>query len=104
MCYDFSFISHSMVWYYKGVNMKNKIYVIVSVPMIEQDFDMYLPTQKRVGSIKSLIIKIVEEESDFNFIDDGCKYLYYKSTGEKIDDNEFLKYSQIKNGTRLILY
>lgn len=84
--------------------MKNKIYVVVSVPMIEQDFDMYLPIVKKVGSIKSLIIKIVEEQSDQNFLDDGCKHLYYKSTGEKIEDNEFLKYSQIKNGTRLILY
>lgn len=84
--------------------MKNKIYVIVSVPMIEQDFDMYLPVVKKIGSIKSLIIKIIEEQSDFNFVDDGCKSLYDKATGERIPDNEFLKYSKIKNGSRLILY
>lgn len=84
--------------------MKNKIYVVVSVPMIEREFDMYLPVVKKVGSIKSLIIQIVEEESDYNFQDDGCKHLYYKATGEKILDNEFVKYSNIKNGTKLILY
>ena len=84
--------------------MKNKVYVIVSVPLIEQDFDMYLPTLKKVGTVKNLILKIVEEQSDMNFQDDGSKHLYYKSTGEKIDDNEFIKYSQIRNGTRLVLY
>ena len=35
---------------------------------------------------------------------DADKNLYDKETGNKIDDNEFLKYSKIKNGTRLLLY
>ena len=63
--------------------MKNKLYVVVSVPMIEQDFDMYLPTVKKVGSIKKLIIQIVEEQSDYNFVDDGCKNLYDKLSFSK---------------------
>ena len=42
--------------------MKNKVYVVVSVPMIDQEFDMYLPIVKKVGAIKKLIIRIVEEE------------------------------------------
>ena len=84
--------------------MKSKVYVIVTVPMIEQDFEIYLPTVKKVGSVKSLILQIVEEQSDQNFVDDGCKHLYYKNTGEMIDDNQFVKYSDIKNGTRLLLY
>jgi len=84
--------------------MKNKVYVVISVPMIEQEFDMYVPVVKKIGSIKSLIIKIVEEESDYNFTDDGCKHLYDKLTGDMLDDNEFVKYSKIRNGTKLILY
>ena len=84
--------------------MKNKLHVVVSVPMIEQDFDMYLPTVKKVGSIKKLIIQIVEEQSDYNFVDDGCKNLYDKASGDRIDDNEFVKYSKIKNGSKLLLY
>ena len=78
--------------------MQGKIYVIVTIPMIEQEFDMYIPT------IKNLMIQIVEEQSDFNFVDDGCKRLYDKITGDEINDNEFVKFSKIKNGSRLILY
>lgn len=84
--------------------MKNKVYVVVTVPMIEQEFDMYLPVVKKIGSVKDLIIKIVEEQSDYNFVNDGCKHLYDKKTGEMLNDNDFVKYSNVKNGTKLILY
>lgn len=84
--------------------MKGKLYVIVSVPMIERDFDMYLPVVKKVGALKKLIVEIIENESDHSFVDDGCKNLYDRVTGEQINDNEFLKYSKVENGSKLILY
>ena len=84
--------------------MKNKILVIVDVPLIEKEYDIYIPTVKKVGTVKNLIIKIVEENSDGTFINDGCKNLYDKLTGEIIDDQQFVKYSKIKNGTKLVLY
>lgn len=83
--------------------MKNKILVMVYVPMIEEEYDVYIPTIKKVGTIKNLIIKMVEENNDA-FVDDGCKYLYDKMTGEKIDEQQFIKYSVIKNGSKLVLY
>ena len=84
--------------------MKNKILVIVYVPMLEKSFDIYIPIVKKVGTIKNLIIKIVEETSEGTFTDDGSKNLYDKLTGERIDDNQFVKESIIKNGSKLILY
>ena len=83
--------------------MKNKILVMVYVPMIEEEYDVYIPKKKKVGTIKNLIIKMVEENNDA-FVDDGCKYLYDKMTGEKIDEQQFIKYSVIKNGSKLVLY
>ena len=83
--------------------MKNKILVMVYVPMIEEEYDVYIPTIKKVGTIKNLIIKMVEENNDA-FVDDGCNYLYDKMTGEKIDEQQFIKYSVIKNGSKLVLY
>jgi hypothetical protein len=84
--------------------MQNKYLVLVYVPLIEKEYDLYIPTVKRVGAIKNMIIKIVEENNDGYFINDGCKYLYDKLTGEKIDDRQYVKYSEIKNGAKLILY
>ena len=84
--------------------MKNKLYVMVYIPIIEKEIDMYIPVVKKVGTIKNLIIKIVEETSEGTFTDDGSKNLYDKLTGERIDDNQFVKESIIKNGSKLILY
>ncbi len=84
--------------------MKNKALVIVYVPLIEKEFDIYIPIVKKVGTVKNLIIKIIEEESAGTFKDDHTKNLYDKLTGEKIDDELFVKYSKIKNGTKLVLY
>ncbi len=84
--------------------VKNKIYVVISVPLIGQEYDMYIPVVKKIGVIKELIIKLVEEMSDFNFVDDGCKKLYDKSSGALLDDNQFVKHSVIRNGSKLILF
>ena len=84
--------------------MNNKILIVVYVPMIEKSFDMYIPVVRRIGSIKKLIVKIVEESSDGAFVDDGCKHLYFKHNGLELDENQYVKNSDITNGTRLVLY
>lgn len=77
---------------------------MVYVPLIDKEFDVYIPTVKKIGTVKNLIIKMIEENSDGVFVNDGCKFLYDKITGEKQDDNQFVRYSNIKNGTKLVLY
>lgn len=84
--------------------MQNKFYVIVSVPFIERDFDFYIPMNKKVGTIKNLIIKMVMEESENAFFDDGSKCLYDKNSGERILEDIFVKDSVIENGSKLLLY
>lgn len=84
--------------------MKNKILVVIYVPLLEKQYDVYIPIGKRVGVIKKNIIDIVAENSDGMFVNDGYKYLYDKTTGEKIDDKQFVRNSNIKNGSKLILY
>ena len=84
--------------------MNGKVYIVVSVPMIEQNFDLYIPTTKKVGTIKNLILKMIEEESEQNFIADQTKSLYDKESGERINEEEYVKDSVIKNGSKLILF
>jgi len=84
--------------------MKDKILILVYVPAIEEVYDIYIPVVKKVGTIKKLIIQLVEENSEGNFIDDGCKSLYDKATGDKIEDEWFVKESKLKNGSKVILY
>ncbi len=84
--------------------MKDKILVNVYVPLIDKSVDIYIPIVKKVGTCKNLIANLVEEDSEGTFVNDGCKNLYDRLTGEKIDDNLFVKTSNIQNGTQLILF
>lgn len=84
--------------------MKNKLLVIIYVPLLDREFDIYIPIVKKVGAIKNLVIDLMAENSGGTFVNDGCKSFYDKSTGEKIEDNQFVMGSGIKNGTKLILY
>ena len=84
--------------------MKNKILVIVYVPLIDKEYNIYIPNAKKLGVVKNMIIKMVERDSDGIFVDDGYKNLYDKSTGVIIADNEYVKNSSICNGTKLFLY
>ena len=84
--------------------MNNKILVLVYVPLIEEEFDIYIPYVKKIGTVKNLIIGIIEEQSEGIFKNNNAKFLYDKVTGEKYDDNQFVRDSSIKNGTKLILY
>lgn len=84
--------------------MQNKFYVIVSVPMIEQDFDFCIPINKKVGTVKNLMIKMILEQSEEAFFNSGSMCLYDKNTGDRILEDFFVKDSVIQNGSKLILY
>ena len=84
--------------------MNNKLYVIVYVPLIEKEFDLYIPIVKKVGTVKNLIIEAITEATDHTFVSDECTKLFDQATGELIDNNLFVKDSIIKNGSKLILY
>ncbi len=84
--------------------MNDKFFIVVSVPMLEKEYDLYIPITKKVGTVKNLIIKMIAEQSDNLFINDNTKSLYDKTTGERIGEEEYVKESKIKNGSKLILY
>lgn len=84
--------------------MKDKILVMVYVPMLEQEYDIYIPLSKKIGTVKNLIVSIIEEQSNGTFVNDNCKNLYDKKTGDILNEQLFVKKSSIHNGSRLILY
>lgn len=84
--------------------MNNKVLVLVYVPMIEANFDIYIPTTKKIGSVKNLIMDIVSNETDGAFNKSDTCRLFDKQTGDVLDENLYVKQSNIKNGMKLILY
>lgn len=77
--------------------MNNKILVTVFVPLLDENYDLFIPVNKKVGTIKKVIIDSIKNLADKNYL------LMLKSNCEVIDDNIYVKNSEIKNGSKLIL-
>lgn len=80
----------------------NKLLISVEVPSIEQSFDLFIPINKKMGTIKQYIIKSIHELSGGILNDKN--YLFFDiDTGTKYGNNVYVKDSGIKNGARIIM-
>ena len=80
----------------------NKILVIISVPMLEEEYDVYIPVSKSIKVTIELIVKTINELSLGYFpLKKDCVLL--SSNGEMFDKNYTIKDCGIKNGDKLIL-
>lgn len=79
----------------------NKLLIVLYVPTVEKEYSVFVPVGKTIGAIKTYICDIVSELSEQNLV--NKMYLYDKDGQTLYDDNQLLKNTNIKNGTRLIL-
>ena len=80
----------------------NKLLISVEVPSIEQNYDLFIPINKKMGTIKSYIIKSVHELSG-GILNDKDYLFFDIDTGVKYGNNVYVKDSGIKNGARIII-
>lgn len=83
--------------------MKNKVLIELIVPEIEEVYDMYIPINKKIGSIINLIQKSVFELSDGIYQSYSNVFLYNSDTGEKYNINQIVKETNIRNGSKIVL-
>ena len=83
--------------------MKNKVLVELVVPEIESVYDVYLPINKRIGNIITLLNKAVSEFTNGCFVGTESTALYNRDTSFKYKMNDLLYNTDIRNGTTLIL-
>ena len=60
--------------------MNDKILVRVYLPLIEEEYDIYIPINKKIGTIKQLIISTIVEMSDADLSRIYSLTLYDKQT------------------------
>ena len=78
--------------------MNNKILVVVYVPSTDEEYDIFIPINKKVGTIKNIIINSIPE------FDNSKKYtLINLEDNKEVETNVYVKGSSIKNGARLLL-
>ncbi len=81
----------------------NKVLVKLYVPVIEKEYDIWLPINKKVYKITSLIVKSVNELCGGYYTPSKTAMLYEKNTAKPYNMNLNVKENNIKNGTEIIL-
>lgn len=84
--------------------MKNKILAEIIVPDINQSYEVFLPINRKIGSIIELLNKAILELSDGSFKGDNKTGLYDKEANVQLDVNKTIAELKITNGAILILF
>ncbi len=85
------------------MNNKNKILIELEIPIIEKKYDLFIPINKKVGTIKSLLEKALVELSDGAYLIKSDTNFYNKDDGSIYDVNQNVRDTDLKNGSRIIL-
>ena len=82
---------------------KNKILIELEIPLIEKKYDLFIPINKKVGTIKTLIESALVELTDGAYIPKKTSNLYSKQTGIIYDVNKTVRDTDLKNGSGIVL-
>lgn len=83
--------------------MDNKVLVTIIVPLIEKKYEVFLPANKKIGEIVTLLSKGLVEVSNGYYIITNKEKLYNRMTGKEYNNNQILKNTDIRHGTWLVL-
>ncbi len=81
----------------------NKLLIKVYVPYIAEEYDVFIPINKKIGTIKILLINAIKEIAECSELNINTLKIYDKITGKKLDNNILVKDSNLENGSKLIL-
>lgn len=81
----------------------NKILIELEIPLIEKTYDLYIPINKKIGTIKYLIEETLIELTDNAYSIKPDSNFYSKETGQVYDVNKNVRDTDLKNGSRIIL-
>lgn len=83
--------------------MKNKILVQVVVPDIEEEYNVFIPVNKKVGNVAILLSKAIQEMTNNIYKENNMNGIYNSDTGELLSPDLMIRETSIKNGSRIIL-
>ena len=81
----------------------DKVLVKIYVPVLEEIYDVWIPSHKKIGNVIYMLVKAINELNDGCYKPYKMPSLYDKLTADEYDVNFSVKESTIRSGTELIL-
>lgn len=82
---------------------EGKALVEISVPAINQTYDVYIPLDCKMRDVLTLVSHTIKELSDGFFLPNAETVLCDFESGQIFDNNMFINELQIFNGSKLLL-
>lgn len=84
--------------------MNNKILLEVEVPMIEKNYEIFIPVGKSLKRTISAIQKDIYELSKGDYKINENANIYLKENGQIIPQNILIMNSSLKNGSKVVIF
>lgn len=81
----------------------NKVLIKLYVPMLEEQYDLWLPINKKTYKVIVLLVKAINELSGGYYKPTTAPMLYEKTTAKQYDINLTIKENKILNGTEIVI-
>ena len=85
------------------VKRMNKVLVKLYIPIMEMQFDVWLPINRNISKVIILLVKAINEFSGGVYKPKFMPILYDKNTAKEYNINASVKDNNIKNGTEIVL-
>lgn len=84
--------------------MKNKFLINVIVPEIQETFNIYIPNNKKIGTVKTVVLSSIKELSSGYFVGSLENTIFIdRDTGAEYKNDVYVKDSGITNGTKIVI-
>ena len=81
----------------------DRVLVKIYVPMLEEIYDVWIPSHKKIGNVIYMLIKAINELNDGYYRPTKMPALYDKLTSDEYNINLSVKESTIRSGAELVL-
>ena len=81
----------------------DKVLIKLYVPVIEENYNIWLPINKKIHDIIKLLIKAINENTGEIYKPEQEPMLYDRITGREYDINLKVIETDIRNGSEIIL-
>lgn len=81
----------------------NKVLVKLYVPTIGNEYDIWIPLNRRIYNVIKLLVKAINELTNGEYVPKKLPILYDKKTAKSYDINLTIGESRIRNGSEIIL-
>ena len=81
-----------------------KILIEISSPAAGLAYDMFVPNTLRLGELAHLASEVFSRMSNGTYICSGTAIICRAESGEVLKPSETVKESEIKHGTKLLLF